>query len=102
MDNTTFDLTYVAFNIIEGFFWIGLGLLFVYAAKVPTSHKKVFSLVTILTFTLFGISDFVESQVGSFFESGTSWLFIWKVLCVVGLLAITVWYVQMKSRKNHT
>ncbi len=101
MDDKTFNLIYVVLNIIEGFFWITLGLVLVKLAKVSASQKRVFSIFSICAFTLFGISDFVESQVGSFLLPNTMWLFVWKILCVIALLVIVYWYLHIRLISKH-
>lgn len=87
------------FNYTEGAFWVAIGaLIFLLCKKAPT---KFFHLARYSSFVLvlFGLSDLVEARVGSFFEPGLLWLFVWKALGVVGLLAIIPWYLWLQLKK---
>ena len=89
-------MDYVTFNLVEGLFWVVLGLVaLVLSKKLPTEFKRL-SIFSAFILALFGISDFVESQVGSFFEPGLMWLFAWKVLGVIGLLCSVAWYIYIR------
>lgn len=44
----------------------------------------------------FGISDFLEIQFGSFLERDMAWLLVWKIACVIGLVAAFVWYMRLR------
>jgi hypothetical protein len=89
---------YVKFNLFEGSFWIALGLLCFYLAKKVPEKFRTLAIFSACNLVLFGISDLVESQVGSFLESGMEWLYVWKILGVIGLVSSIVWYVVLRTR----
>jgi len=88
-----------SFNLIEGFFWIFLGIacLIVSYFKVYRLYKNIllFSVFILITF---GISDFFQVVYGSFLVPGMEWLFIWKIINVIGLCIIFVWYLILRNR----
>ena len=87
---------FVQFNLIEGIFWIVLGLfLFVSYKFIPKVYIKL-SLVAGVLLMIFGISDFVEIYMGGFL-SGQWCLLIWKILNIAGLIAVAVWYFKLKK-----
>lgn len=92
-------MDYVTFNLWESLFWIVLGILsFFLTRKIPSQFKKL-SIFSGCNLIFFGISDFIESQFGSFFEPGMMWLFAWKIIGVGGLLYTLGWYVRIRLRK---
>ena len=97
---------YTAFNLREGVFWIILAvILFISYKKVPADYKRI-SFVSAVIVLLFGISDFLEIEVGNFLEPSLWWLFVWKVLCIGGFAIIILWYFWLRicsdrGAKNH-
>jgi hypothetical protein len=93
-------MDYVTFNLAEGLFWIVLGLLSaILSKKLPVAFERL-SIFSACTLVLFGTSDFVESQVGSFFEPGLMWLLVWKVFGVIGLVVTVLWYLWIRLRTD--
>lgn len=91
-------MNYATFNLVEGIFWIVLGLaILLVMRKFPIEFRRL-SIFSIAVLILFGISDFVESQLGSFFEPGLLWLFAWKALCAIGLIVSVSWYLRIRLR----
>lgn len=86
------------FNLLEGTFWVVLGVLslFIYC-KVSKIYSGLV-LFSAFIFITFGISDFVQAIYGSFLVEGMEWLLIWKVVDVIGLCVIPVWYVKLRIR----
>ncbi len=85
-----------SFNWIEGSFWISLSLLCVvlYPKASPSYRSLIrFTFVVLCTF---GLSDFVEAVYGSFLVPGMEWLYIWKILDVIGLCIVIVWYLKIR------
>lgn len=73
------------FNLIEGFFWIGLGVWMVLGKKqlFVSNNKTTSGIISII----FGISDFVEMGTGAWWRPW--WLLAWKGACVaVGLIIL--------------
>lgn len=87
------------FNLIEGVFWLCLGIvsLFMYF-KVEKKYQSL-ALFSVLIFCTFGVSDFFQAVYGSFLIQGMEWLFIWKIIDVIGLCAIPLWYLILRIRE---
>lgn len=93
----SFELTYFWFNLIEGVFWIVLGLVSAYMGrKYGTRALQRLSICTCVTLLLFGISDFVEIYTDGFIGHDT-WLFVWKGICVAMLIMEVLWYVRLRK-----
>ena len=90
-------MDYYTFNIVEASFWVGLGML---AFVMRNLNKKYgwFSLFTSIILVTFGLSDIAEVQYGSFLEPGMQWLFVWKIINIIGIVYIFGWYVFLRSR----
>lgn len=87
------------FNVIEGSFWVVLGavcLVIYFKVSKIYSTLALFSAITLLTF---GLSDFFEVAYGSFLVSGMEWLLMWKIVNVIGLCAIFVWYLALRLKQ---
>ena len=95
MSDETFHLTYVAFNYLEALFWIVLGISALNAGTTFKEFRKI-ALFTGINLVIFGMSDILEARLGSFFDPGREWLFAVKALCVLGLIASVVWYLQIR------
>ncbi len=86
------------FNLIEGGFWIVLGFVCLIIYFKNKSIYKNISLFSSFILITFGISDFFQVAYGSFLVPGMEWLFIWKIIDVIGLFAILIWYIILKIR----
>ena len=84
------------FNLVEGIFWIALGVWILWTQHISASkHKSYLSIILII----FGISDFVEMTTGVWWRPW--WLLIWKALCVViGLIFIILILSKGGSHEN--
>lgn len=90
------DDSYAAFNLIEGLFWIILGLVaFGVSSRIPHELRR-FAHVQAANLGVFGVSDIVEALAGSFFEPGMEWLFAWKAINVILLVAAIPWYLWIR------
>lgn len=87
---------YTKFNLLEGLFWIIVGCVFFAASYRASPRFKSFLVFTAGALLLFGVSDFLEIQFGSFLEESMWWLLAWKIACVVGLIAALVWYIRLR------
>ncbi len=84
------------FNFYEGIFWICLGLvLFIVAYKQAPENTQKLSLIAGILFLTFGLSDFVEMN----FIILPWWLWLWKGINLVGLVAVLGVY--FKTEKNN-
>jgi len=89
-----FGSIHFVFNLIEGIWWVGLGIGSVFFSQIQLKHKIL--LLFILTF--FGISDFVEIKTGAWWEP--VWLLMWKALCIgSGLILIILIYKTERRQK---
>jgi hypothetical protein len=71
-------------NLIEAGVWFVLALvLFTCSLRRDKRLRPTFWLLSV-TMVVFGFSDLVEARTGAWWEPW--WLFVWKALCVVGLL----------------
>lgn len=93
-------LDFAQFNLIEGAFWIVCALFALIAQKhIRTMPVMYWSLLSAL-FSLFGISDFIEAYYSiNFLEPSGYWLFVWKGVCLAGLLACATYYAVIRFRK---
>lgn len=91
-------LTFETFNQIEGVFWILMGLGFLIGWFYLNSDYKKIALTSSVVLILFGISDFMEVKFGSFLDPNLLWLLGWKIVGVVGLIFIIVWFFKLKNK----
>jgi len=69
---------YIPFNLIEALFWFGIGVYVL--ARYCRHHKSWYELQYSLSFTLFGITDLIETQ------ATTVWLLCFKAACLLAIL----------------
>jgi uncharacterized membrane protein len=92
--------SFTRFNLYEGTFWIFLGIVsFMLKKKLPKKYSSI-TLVATWVFILFGISDYVEVQMGGFLYPTIYWLLAWKVACVVGMVFVVGWYFKLRLQKS--
>ena len=92
------NLSSEQFNLIEGCFWISLGVVCIILYFKTKSLYKKLALFSAFILITFGVSDFVQVALGSFFEPGMYWLYIWKIANVIGLISIVGWYLILRLR----
>ena len=81
------------FNLIEGIWWIGLGVWLMSIAAISKYYKTVLAIILIL----FGISDFVEMVTGAWWQPW--WLLAWKALCItVGIILFILIFNERKHK----
>jgi hypothetical protein len=92
-------LSFLEFNVIEGFFWILLSALVMWGfPRIPRLASRLGPTLSGTLF-FFGLSDLVEAIYPvTFLEQGGWWLFLWKSLCVAALVFCAVWYVRDRTR----
>lgn len=91
---------FIKFNLLEGIFWINLGMTSLVLYEILNKRYRTISLVSALALFLFGISDFIEIKKGSFLEPQLWWLYIWKIINVGIFLFIIVWYLKLRVSKE--
>ncbi len=90
------DISPEYFNWIEGSFWLFLSIIcFLFCLKVSKPYRQLGIFSGLILFT-FGISDYLEVAYGSFLVTGMEWLFIWKLLNVIGIFIIVCWYLKLR------
>jgi hypothetical protein len=92
------DITYEQFNLIEGVFWVLLGIIVFTVYFFCSREYRVLVIAASVVFITFGISDFFEVAYGSFFQPEMKWLIFWKIIDVIGLLSVIVWYLVLRTR----
>ena len=83
-------------NLIEGFFWIAIGVCFAVAIMRP--GRKRSKIIAAINFTMFGCSDFMEFHTGAWWQP--TWLLLWKGLCIIVMLLQFVFYLRAKSASS--
>jgi hypothetical protein len=87
------------FNLVEGAFWslIALGMA-VGAFRHAGKRRRLLSIAA-AAFALFGISDWIEAETGSWWEPW--WLLVLKVGCVaVLILVLRKWYELARTERS--
>jgi hypothetical protein len=79
-------------NLIEGIFWIAVGLLFLLFLVRPGYRRA--KIVAAINLAVFGISNFVEMGTGTWYHPW--WLLVWKSACVAVACAQLLQYVRGK------
>ena len=93
-------LSFTAFNLLEGTFWIFCGILSYVAPHFIHDMSERFWKVLTLNFVLFGLSDYVEAYYPvSFLDKGGEWLYAWKILCIIGFVGCLIWYIAKRISK---
>lgn len=87
-------------NVIEGFFWVGISLIFLFSACKRGEQHRWFCLFGAVIFALFGASDFYEAQTGAWWNPW--WLALWNTACVLGICVIIFWYVKINGSWSAT
>ena len=92
------DDFFVLSNRIEAGFWIVIGLIFAVASVWKTGTTRFRCTEAAIGLVLFGCSDLVEAETGAWWRPW--WLLVWKVACVLVLLALLVdhWRRAQRSR----
>jgi hypothetical protein len=74
------------FNFAEGWLWVVIALVLVACAERRGHPHQGLACAAAVGFFAFGISDFVEFYTGAWYRPWT--LFLFKALCVGGLLLV--------------
>lgn len=91
---------FTTFNLIEGVFWITLGVASVIIYFVANAKYKKLALTAAAVLTLFGVSDFTEIMAEESFFDSISWLLLWKIAGVLGIIAVIAWYIKLRLSKT--
>ena len=82
------------FNLVEGIFWIGLGVWVLLTRRFI--HKQLLYSLAI-TLIAFGISDFVETHTGAWWTP--FWLLAWKAICISVVILYLVKHFYERGRR---
>jgi hypothetical protein len=85
------------FNLIEGLLWAGIALVLWFRSTKATNSKGLIRLAAAVFF-LFGITDWIEIQTGSWHRPW--WLFAWNAVCVAALVGCLVVYLRRKREQS--
>jgi hypothetical protein len=77
------------FNIVEAGIWSVIAVV-VMAANFRRQKRLSFNLPLGVTFLVFALSDYIEANIGSFWDSW--WLFAMKAACVLSMAYHVVKY----------
>lgn len=82
------------FNLVEGVFWIGLGVWVLVTRRVVRNRRRG---VLVIGLMAFGVSDFAEMASGAWWEPW--WLLVWKGVCagVIILFFIKRYYERRRQ-----
>lgn len=84
-------------NLIEAGVWFVFALvLFIYAFRREQKLRSTFWFLAVII-VAFGFSDLVEARTGAWWKPW--WLFVWKSLCVLLMLA-GVWRYRRLTRSD--
>ena len=75
----------VAYNAFEVVLWFLIGMECL-RRGISGEARRTPAFVASIAFVLFALSDAVEIMTGAWWEPW--WLFVWKAVCVVTLLAL--------------
>lgn len=89
---------YSYFNFLEALFWISIGCVFAFRALFFKTTPTKLYLISAVNFLLFGCSDFVEIQTGTWYKPW--WLLLWKSICILGFVFIYAWYRKVNIKNE--
>ncbi|MDO8600034.1 MAG: hypothetical protein Q7R73_00230 [bacterium] len=93
-------MSYFMFNILEAAFWVGLGCAVLLLRNIKIGIYRQLAIFAFFIFLLFGVSDVLEIYVGNFFEPEMYWLLVWKVLNVIAIIGVFIWYFVLRLRRE--
>ena len=82
-------------NYAECCLWCAIGVGFGIAAFRLSGKSRRDACIALVTFILFGVSDYVEAHTGAWWRPW--WLLVWKGLCILVLLILYVRYRQRRA-----
>ena len=92
--------SYTLFNLYEAIFWIIVGITsYVIGRYLPQKYRGI-SIYSSLIFILFGLSDFIEIKTQGFLYPIVWWLLLWKIICVLAMVHIIIWYLKLRLKSN--
>ena len=91
---------FTKFNLLEGSFWVGLGVVTFVLLWVFKKRYRAIALTGGAALLLFGISDFIEIKKGSFLEPQLWWLRVWKVINIAVFIFVFTWYFKLRLTKT--
>ncbi len=83
-------------NYLEAGIWFIFAGAFAISAMKNRDLVRLHRIVATLTFLLFGLSDIVEVQTGSWWHPW--WLFVWKSSCVLSMFCLLIFHLKIGSK----
>ena len=88
------------FNLCEGSLWLVIAAIITWRLLSRTRAAKMYWVLP-PTFVVFGVSDFIESRTGAFWDPW--WLLVIKTACVLVFALVGIRHRQDRLRLNaHT
>jgi len=87
-----------AYNIFEGFLWIGFSLVFFIPAFKRSEKHRLFCLLGGLGFISSSLSDFYEAHSGAWWEPW--WLVLWKASFAPLIIFMYLWYRKINPKRR--
>ncbi len=88
------------FNLYESIFWIVIGIVcYIISRYLPFKYKSIL-ISAFLIFVLFGISDFIEIKTQGFLYPIIWWLLTWKVVGVIAIIFLIIWYLRLRLKNK--
>ena len=84
------------FNLLEGIWWVSLGIVVLTLRFFVTSRYQTLALVTTCLLVLFGLSDFLQVVYESFLVPGMEWLWYLKLSNVISLCGMIGRYLWLR------
>lgn len=84
-------------NLIEAVLWLVVALLFFIQFSQSQGRLRQVFLILSLTFIVFGISDVIESQTGTWWQP--LWLLLMKAGCILVFIFEFREYYRIKNEK---
>ena len=82
-------------NYFEAIIWFVFAGAFAMSAIKNNYLIRLHRIIATFTFLLFGLSDIIEVQTGSWWHPW--WLFIWKSLCVLSMFALLILHFKIRD-----
>ena len=86
------------YNIIEGFYWLGISLVFFVPALRSREKNRLFCLLGGLAFVSAALSEFCEVHTGAWWKPW--WLLVWKISFGPVFILMVIWYRKIKMTES--
>jgi len=87
-----------AYNIFEGFLWLGFSCIFFIPAMKRTEKNRLFCILGGLAFVFASLSEFYEAHTGAWWKPW--WLILWKGSFAPISVLMYLWYRKIQKTKR--